>query len=274
MTQRNDKQSSNSDIDDRLRGAYQRQLTQVQQQTKSSPVPTSPKVRPSWKLAMPTLVTAAAAVFIGFGMYQIATRDSDTFVDSANNPATETTPTSEAKTNNPTPTSTESASQTSASETADSETTDSATSQTADLFGHGAPNDVCPTRRRAKLEGAELSYMGDNTGWDRLDDLVDEQEGPYYMTWEPNYPDPVTVSVRLEQPVMATEIRVAQDPITPVDGIISIAIDEAVNDLTLSGLGGWKVLSFDEPRRLDDFTISRDSVGANIVELLVCIEAQ
>lgn len=146
------------------------------------------------------------------------------------------------------------------------------TSDASAVPAAGVANSVCPSGQRAELELAALRYVGENQGWGRLFDLVDEQDGPhYYQAWEPGYPDPVTVEVILADPVMATEIRLAQDPFTPVDGDILIEAAGQQIAITLEGTEGWKQHVFAQPTRLDRFTIGRSSVTSNIMEVLVCV---
>ena len=136
----------------------------------------------------------------------------------------------------------------------------------------GVPSTVCPSGHRAALERAQLRYVGTDTGWNRLHNLVDEQEEPwYFLAWEPGYPGEVTVEVVLDQPVLATDIRVAQDPYTVTSGTIEIvAADQQIN-LRLSGTNGWRTHTFDQPVELDRLTISRSQAETNIVELMVCV---
>lgn len=141
-----------------------------------------------------------------------------------------------------------------------------------------APTTVCPSGLRARLEAAELSYVGANQGWGRKDDLVDEQDGPYYFeAWEPNHELPVTVEVALDQPVLAADIRVHQDPFIPVSGTITVSIPgtdgEQEFGIDLSGTDGWRVHTFDEPITIERFTIRRETAQANIMEVMVCLPA-
>ncbi len=139
-------------------------------------------------------------------------------------------------------------------------------------LSYGVPNDVCPSGARAELEWAALQYVGTTRGWGRMEDLVDEQDGPFYFEgWEPGFTEPVSVQLILDEPVFATEVRVAQDPENPVSGTISIEAISA-HELELSGTGGWQVLSFDEPLLLDSLTIERSAEESNVMELIVCVE--
>ncbi len=136
----------------------------------------------------------------------------------------------------------------------------------------GVANTVCPTGKRAALERATLSYIGQNEGWGRLNDLVDEQDGPHYFeAWEPGYPNPVTVLVVLDQPVVASEIRVAQDPFTPVAGTITLEAMGQEFALELEGTDGWAVAGFTS-QVLDRFTITRSDRQSNVMEVLVCVD--
>lgn len=138
----------------------------------------------------------------------------------------------------------------------------------------GVGNAVCPTEARAELEWAALRYVGENRGWGRKDDLVDEQDGPYYFeAWEPNHPDPVSVEVLLKDPVLATEIRLAQDPFTEVAGTIEVEVGAERFGIELSGTDGWRVHRFDQPQLLDRFTITRTAIESNVMEVLVCVVA-
>lgn len=134
-------------------------------------------------------------------------------------------------------------------------------------------NSECASGFRAPLEQATLRYVGANQGWGRIADLVDEQDGPFYFeAWEPGYPDDVTVEVALAEPVRATEIRVAQDPFTPVSGAIDI--DSAIGSgaIQLSGTEGWRSLELPTTSLLTSFTIRRDAESENVMEVLVCVQ--
>ncbi len=136
----------------------------------------------------------------------------------------------------------------------------------------GVANNVCPTGLRAQLERASLSYVGENQGWGRLADLVDEQDGPHYFeAWEPGYANTVTVLVQLEEPVIASEIRLAQDPFTPVSGTITVEALGRRFPIVLEGTDGWVVADF-SPQILDSFTITRSEAQSNVMEVLVCVE--
>ncbi len=134
-------------------------------------------------------------------------------------------------------------------------------------------NQACDSGFRAPLEQAVLRYVGPNQGWGRIDDLVDEQDGPYYFeAWEPGYPDEVTVEVVLAEPVNATEIMVAQDPFTPVSGAIDIQSSVVSGQIELSGTEGWRALVLPSTPKLSSFTIRRDDALENIMEVLVCVQ--
>lgn len=158
------------------------------------------------------------------------------------------------------------------------ETTVPETTTPAVVVDPGLPSVKCPSGQRAPLELAALRYVGPNVGWNRLDDLVDEQDTEFtFEAWEPGYPDEVTVEVTLNQPVDAVDIRVAQDPFTPVSGDIEIStffegdlVDTFL--LPLSGTDGWIANEFATTARIDQFTITRDGVSENIMEVLVCVE--
>ncbi len=150
----------------------------------------------------------------------------------------------------------------------------SGASSTRPVTDAGIDSDVCPSGRRAALENAQLRYVGDNQGWSRLDDLVDEQDGPFYFNgWEPGYPDDVTVEVLLAEPALAQDIRIAQDPYTPVSGLIAIGVIGEGFNLEMSGTGGWQVHDFGEPRIIGSFTINRQNPEANVMEVVICLAA-
>ncbi len=185
--------------------------------------------------------------------------DSDTQDSATTVPATTTPPTT------PTPTPT----------TTPPPTTSSPT--TIPTPNPGVASARCPSGHRAVLEDATLTYVGENEGWGRLADLVDEQDTQFtFEAWEPGYPNEVTVSVALDEPVLAVDIRVAQDPFTPVSGLIEITA--TLNgqelerfDIELEGVDGWKAHSFEPPQLLDGFTITRRNAEANIMEVMVCV---
>ena len=142
----------------------------------------------------------------------------------------------------------------------------------------GLPSVKCQSGLRAPLERAALQYIGPNVGWNRLDDLVDEQDNEFtFEAWEPGFPDEVTVELTLNAPVDAVAIQVAQDPFTPVSGDIEIStfFDGELIDtfsIPLSGVDGWEVNTFDTTTRIDRFTITRDDEAENIMEVLVCVQ--
>lgn len=110
-------------------------------------------------------------------------------------------------------------------------------------------------------------------GWQSLERLTDEQDGPaYWTTWEPRYPNKVVVEITLAQPVLATEIRVAQDPINHIFGNIEVVAGTTEIVLPLWGTGGWSSHEFPTPKLIESFTIARDQESENIVELLLCVE--
>ncbi len=156
------------------------------------------------------------------------------------------------------------------------ESDDEAVTETAAELDVGVPTTVCPSGLRARLEASDLTYVGSNQGWGRKDDLVDEQDGPFYFeAWEPNHELPVTVDVVLDQPALAADIRVHQDPFTPVSGTITILVTDDGEPLEigigLSGTDGWRVHDFDQPVVIERFTIGRDIAEANIMEVMVCL---
>jgi hypothetical protein len=141
--------------------------------------------------------------------------------------------------------------------------------------GAGVAGEVCPSGRRAELEAASTRYVGENRGWGRKDDLVDEQDGPYhFMAWEPNYEQVVTVEIGLTEPVLAADVRVFQDPFTPVSGTITIEIGGRTVDIELSGTDGWRVHTFPEPVLVDGLTIERNQPEENIMEVMLCLAAE
>lgn len=134
---------------------------------------------------------------------------------------------------------------------------------------------ICPSGRRAPLERASLRYIGENTGWMRMVNLVDEQDGPYYFKgWEPGYGSSVTVELGLRQPVLVSEIRLAQDSDTAVSGLIAIGIPGDGFNIELDGVGGWKSHQFDVPVAIDTFTINRQSAESNVMEVIVCVAGE
>lgn len=156
--------------------------------------------------------------------------------------------------------------------TATSTPTPTAIPEPTPAYATGVANAVCPSGSRAELEFASLRYVGENTGWGRLGDLVDEQDGPFYFeTWEPGYPLPVTVEVALTQPVLATELRIAQDPFTEVAGSVDFSAGTTSFSLTMSGVDGWQVHTFAEPTVIERFTITRDQPSENVMEVLICV---
>jgi len=169
-----------------------------------------------------------------------------------------------------------------AAETTDPPATDPQSDQTdvpkLQPLAAGVPSVKCPSGSRAELENATLSYVGTNQGWNRLDDLVDEQDAEFeFEAWEPGYPDPVTVEVVLADPVSAVDIRVSQDPFTPVSGdieFLALAGDELVETftITLDGVDGWREHTFAKPTIIDRFRITRSTEAANIMEVLVCVD--
>ncbi len=146
------------------------------------------------------------------------------------------------------------------------------------VIAEGVESIKCPSGQRARLENANLVYIGENQGWNRLDDLVDEQDAEFeFEAWEPGFPDPVTVEVVLDELISAVDVRVSQDPFTPVSGNIELEVfrgDEILDSFTiaLDGMGGWREHTFSEPTLFDRFRITRRVETANIVEVLVCVE--
>lgn len=139
-------------------------------------------------------------------------------------------------------------------------------------YDQGAATTVCPSGRRASLERSTQTYTSALNGWGGSDHLVDEQNGPYYFqAWEPNFPDLVSVEVALDGQVLATDIRVFQDPFTPVAGEVEIVIGSTVYPIVLSGVDGWRVATFAEPMVLDRFEITRDATPENIMEVMICL---
>ena len=141
----------------------------------------------------------------------------------------------------------------------------------------GVASAKCPSGFRAELENATLRYVTQNQGWGRLDDLVDEQDAEFeFEAWEPGFPDLVTVEVDLGELVSAVDIRVSQDPFTPVNGDIEIETfvgDELIESFTiaLDGVDGWRDHTFTEPALLERFWITRRTETANITEVVVCV---
>ncbi len=162
---------------------------------------------------------------------------------------------------------------TSTSESTPTSTSRDATSADSTVSPTSArPSMVCPSGFRAPLELATVEYLSTETGWNRKDDLIDEQDAQYYFnTWEPNYPGLVQVEMILPEPVLATDLRVAQDPINEVSGVIDAETAGLSIRFVLEGLGGWRVHDFDEPTLVERVTFTRSEASANIVEVMVCV---
>lgn len=305
-------------LDDRLKGAYQRQLDEVRNELNHRPVPTTAD-RPGIPFGMRLVGIAAALLIVGAGAFAVvrlaedatdvvkteaggsqdseaATTDPELETPTSPPPtslapSTTSTPTTiEGSTTTSIPTTssasaapassdttaattTDSVSATDSAPTTDQEATTSSTdSGSTEVLASGVDSDVCPSGTRAELEKASTRYVGENRGWNRKDDLVDEQDGPYYfMAWEPNYADLVTVELILTEPVLATDIRVFQDPFTPVSGTIAIDIADQAVKIELSETDGWRVHTFDTATRVERFTIERNDVESNIMEVMLCI---
>lgn len=308
-------------LDDRLRGAYHRQLEDVQQRVESEPQRESsglmpgPRRRPAGRV----LAVAAALGVILAGAAVLNRVLADTEVSSlqteaaddggsgvaegqerSDRPLTEPRPTTTAAPTAAATDTTASSGVTATSPPSASASTDqeagqeTAVSTSTPLTGavpatvppsssgrpsddtetaRGVSNDVCASGFRAELEWAAVRYVGDNRGWGRKDDLVDEQDGPFYFqAWEPNYELPVSVEIILNEPVLATDVRVAQDPFTPVAGIITVEAADQRFEIELSGTDGWRVHTFDTPTVIDRLTIGRDARESNIMEVLLCVE--
>ena len=193
---------------------------------------------------------------------------------SAESPAASPTSTSEAAASSSAESSSAVPSSTASSPTVPASST--STVSTEPVASGGVPIDlaVCPSGRRAPLEEATLRYVSVEQGWNRLDDLVDEQDGPYYLTdWEPGYPGTVSVEVVLAEAVEATAVRVAQNPFMEVAGTITVEVAGQVRSIALEGRGGWKEYRFIDPTTVDRFTITRNDERSNIIEVVVCVEA-
>jgi len=127
------------------------------------------------------------------------------------------------------------------------------------------------------MDDATVGYVGENTGWGRPYDLIDNPDGPYYISdWEPGYPDEVSVELVLAEPVRATSIMVAQNPFRELGGAIQLSgalLDGSPfsAEIALSGSGGWRSHELNPPAVLDRFTVTRADPDANVVELLVCV---
>ncbi len=282
-------------LDDRLRGTYRRQLDDVRERVEESrfePARSagSNRRRPVSSVGLATV--AAVVVVIGsVGVGRLldslepaaetaATSSSGHVPDDADDgspthdhssPGSSTPPSSSPSSAPSTPLSTVAA-DADPVEIAPVNPTETDTTSGQELAS-GVANEVCPSGFRAELERADLRYLGDNRGWERKNDLTDEQDGPFYFTtWEPNYELPVTVEVVLDQPVSVLDLRVHQDPFTAVSGVISIDAADRQISVELSGTDGWRVHTFDEPTPLDRFTIRRDQREANVVEVLVCVD--
>lgn len=276
-------------LDDRMRRSFQDQMDDVRQRVDTE-ASLAKLVDPGPRRSNRLLAAAAAILLIGGGIVAIrnltstsgpmveveaGTAEESTTVTTAKKVPLSVTPAEPAITGRPEAETTTTAAA-ATNEDGDGSSEAPATTRTTTIDPDPTPqvqeNGVCQSGFRAPLESAQLRYVGENQGWGRLFDLVDEQDGPFYFqAWEPGYPDPVTVEVELAVPVEATEIRVAQDPFTPVDG--SIFISAAGQDivLELEGTEGWKVHRFDELPMLDRFTIRREAATSNIMEVLVCV---
>ncbi len=280
-------------LDDRLRGAYRRQLEDVERGLEHRPVTPiadggsrGPTGRVLAIAAVVALLAATPLVLnrvlsdTGTGTIETDAGSStdDSAVADTTSPTVVEPTTSTARTG-----STDRPDRTTASTTAVATATTAivdggSTTETTVAASQPSPvggvaNDVCPTGSRAELEWSALAYVGENRGWGRKDDLVDEQEGPFYFeAWEPNYELPVSVEVTLRDPVSAVDIRVAQDPFTPVAGSIGIEIAGETVEIELSGTEGWRTHRFANPVVVERFTITRTERRANIMEVLLCVE--
>ena len=256
-------------LDDRLRGTYQRQLRQVEDRLAQSGAnesfqPNAPSVL-FQRVLIGTFVVLAgfgilgAARFIGQPVEPLQASDAPPAesIDDESPPTTTEPLTVETPTSTLTPPS--------------SETPDPV--ETEPLPHDGVANSVCESGARAELERASLEYVSEATGWGRKDDLVNEQDGPFYFeAWEPNFSEPVSVEISLAEPVLATEIRVFQDPFTEVSGTIGIVTDSGSEfAIELSGVDGWKTHEFPEPELLAQLTVTREQEASNIMEILVCV---
>jgi len=280
-------------LDDRMRQAYGRRLDDVRDRIGPLDAVTPPEPRrPSVPGAgVRVLAIAAAIAVIGTGVAVMAGLVADRSTPIATDPAavgpadetprpTTTEPAIQVETTADTPTTSPTTPTTATTATGSERPADAAsetpseTATTAEIeLADGVVNEVCPSGLRAELELATTSYVGEATGWNRKDDLVDEQDGPFYFqAWEPGFGEPVEVEILLERPVRAVEVRVAQDPYTPVAGVITVTIDGRSEPIELDGTGGWRVLSLSEPTVLDRLTVRREQAEANIVELLVCVD--
>ncbi len=280
-------------LDDRMRQAYGRQLDDVRQRVGplDSLTPPGP-ARPSGPGAGARVLAIAAAIaVVGAGVAVMAGLVADRSTPLVTDPAavgsttddtpqpTTSEPVIQVETTIAEPTTPTTAPDRAADGVADGTEAEAGTGTDTDgtteiELAAGVGNDVCPTGLRAELELATTRYVGDTTGWNRKDDLIDEQDGPFYFqAWEPGFDRPVEVEIVLDQPVLATEIRVAQDPYTPVAGAITVTIDGRSEPIGLDGTGGWRVLPLAQPTIVDRLTVGRDQAEANIVELLVCVEA-
>lgn len=280
-------------LDDRLRGAYQRHYDDVRRRVDEGRLDTTERPRERRAILAPRIavLAAVAAVAIGSALLFSSLVDADgagietgpaagdggqtTSVIEAE-PTTTTAPPTTTLVSEPTePPTPEPPATNTTPTTIDPPSSELPADQP--LPGPSRPSDVCPSGFRAPLEQAVTSYVGPNQGWGRKDDLIDEQDGPNrFEAWEPGYPDEVVVEVALADPVIATDIRVAQDPFTPVDGVITIRVEGAAAqpiELLLSGTEGWRVHTFDEPLVVTRFTIGREQAESNIMEVLVCVEA-
>lgn len=284
-------------LDDRMRGAYDRQLDDVRRRVGPLDGVTPPEPLPPSgpRAGARVLAIAAAIAVVGTGIAVMAGLVADRSTPLVTDPATvgsttdaapqpstsepviqvETTIAAPAPTNPGRPTDEASAVTATEPGAETGPTGAGPTAAAAIELAAGVDNAVCPSGRRAELELATTSYVGATTGWNRKDDLIDEQDGPFYFqAWEPGFDRPVEVEIVLDQPVLAAEVRVAQDPYTPVAGAITVTIDGRSEPIELDGTGGWRVLRLSEPTVLERLTVRRDQAEANIAELLVCVEAR
>lgn len=206
---------------------------------------------------------------------QVVTPDPTATLDAAP-PAATSVATSPTPTSTPAPTSspvpTASATPIPTATPAPTATATAVPTPTPEPFDEGVLTATCPNGRRAQLELASLAYSSANTGWGRLFNLVDEQDGPYYfLAWEPGYELAVTVEITLQEPALASDIRVHQDPYTPVAGAIGVTASGVAIEIPLSGVDGWRVHDFSPPIELRSFTITRDASTENIMEVVVCL---
>lgn len=259
-------------IDDRLRSAQKQQLHRVDTEVRRRGLDRPPSPQPRWPWFL-TLAMAAAVVAL---VFQLTPRSTEETVTTAVSPSPDDVTVAPATTSTTSAETTETAAVTSSTTTTTTTgqtvTTTSPVSVDGDI-APGVANQVCGTGFRAPLERAALRYVSEEQGWNRMIDLVNEQDGPFYFgLWEPDYPGTVSVEVSLERPVQATEIRLAQHPYQDVSGTITVETAGMILPIELSGRDGFRSHTFVDPVVIDSFVITRSDPDSNITEVIICVE--